>query len=325
MTMRPGVVLALMLTALSWMGSARAESAQEWFAKGKEASERGDYEAAARAFDEAFALEAFPIAKYNAAENWFEVPGGKEAARAADAYRVALEADERAPEERLKLDPTLRARAVERLARLSQGLCLVEAAMPVGAKISVDRFADVPLPTRFYLAPGTYAVSGTLSPGDVRAAKLVCKASSSVSIVWPEKAQPVIAPPPPVIAPVIPRREPDDGDVDAHLAGGIVTTALGGAFAGVAIGLGLRTLDVRDEFVAGGTSDPELREEAVSLRSATTAMWVLSGVAIGTGVVVIVTSPTVLRKPTEETKTSSGRIDWSLRASAGSVWFDGRF
>jgi hypothetical protein len=323
MTMRPFVVLALMLTALSWIGSARAETAQEWFAKGKEASERGDYVAAARAFDEAFALEAFPIAKYNAAENWFEVPGGKEAARSADAYRVALEADERA-EERLKLDSTLRARAVERLARLAQGLCLVEAATPVGAKISVDRFADVAVPTRFYLAPGTYPVSGTLSPGDVRAAKLVCKASSSVSIIWPEKAAPVVAPPPPIIPPVVPQPPPDD-EVDGHLAGGIVTLSLGGVFAATAIGLGVRTLDVRDEFVAGGTSDAELRDEAVALRSATTAMWVLSGVAIGTGVVVIVTSPTVLRKPNEATRSPSGAIHWSLRASAGAVWFDGRF
>ncbi|NUO48051.1 MAG: hypothetical protein HOV80_04260 [Polyangiaceae bacterium] len=316
------MVLALVLTAMSWMGSARADSAQEWFAKGKEASERGDYQAAARAFDEAYALEAFPIAKYNAAENWFEVPGGKEAARAADAYRVAIEADERVSEGRLKLDSTLRARALDRLARLSQSLCLVEATTPVGAKISVDRLVDVPIPTRFYLAPGTYSVSGTLEPGDVRTAKIVCKANASASVVWPRAEAKVVAPPP-VVPPRDVPKQPEPQPFDAQLAGGIATMVLGGAFAGAAIGLGVHTLEVRDEFVATGNADADLRDEAVSFRSATTAMWILSGVAHATGLVVIISSPTVLGSG-DEPKASAG-MSWSLHASPGGFSFDGRF
>ena len=316
--MRLRCLLVLSLALLSVPGSALAETPEELFRAGKEASARGDYEAAARAFDEAFALEPFPITKYNAAENWFEVAEGREAARAADAYRVALEADDRTSEARLKLDPQIALRARDRLAALSQGLCLVEAKEPLDAKIRVDRIVDAHTPTRFYLKPGKYTVSAAFASGETRTSEIVCRASASVELVWPRPGPRVAAPPPE------PRPEPRASPVvDGQMIGGILSLSAGAAFAGTAIGFGVHTLAVRDEFVAGGARNAEQRDEALLFRGLTTGAWVFAGAAAVAGVIVIVTSPAI--GGGGDVAPKSPNVSVRLRGGPASLSLDGSF
>ncbi len=312
----------LVMTAMSFAGaSASAATPEELFKAGTAASERGDYEAAARAFDEAYALEPFAITKYNAAENWYEVAGGREAARAADAYRVALEADDRAGEARLKLAPALRGRATKRLAELAQRLCLVEATAPVGARITVDRIEGLRVPTSFHLAPGTYEVTGTVDDTR-RSVKIACRAGEAVPVSFPTERGPVVSRPAAPEAPEAPDAPAGPGGVDGHLVGGIATMVAGGAFAGVAIGLGVRTLSLRDEFVETGSTNADLRDEAVLSKTLTTVSWVVSGVAHGVGLVVILTSPSVSGASSQA---SSAGPRWSLGLGPQAVRFDVAF
>jgi hypothetical protein len=297
-----------------------AATPEELFQAGTAASERGDYEAAARAFDEAYALEPFAITKYNAAENWYEVPGGREAARAADAYRVALEADDRADEPRLKLAPALRGRATKRLAELAQRLCVVEATAPVGARVTVDRIEGVRVPTSFHLAPGTYEVIGTMDDTR-RSVKIACRAGEAVHVAFPTERGPVAARPAAPEAPDAPEPAAAAG-VDGHLVGGIVTMVAGGAFAGVAIGLGVRTLSLRDDFVETGSTNADLRDEAVLSKTLTTVSWVVSGVAHGVGLVVILTSPSVSSASSQASVTWPR---WSLGLGPQTVRLDVAF
>ena len=119
--------------------------AQQRFREATDAYKEGRYSAAASLFEAADRLAPHPSTRYNAAAAWEEAG---EAARAATGYEAALALD--------TLDEGRRAVAEQRLASLKKTLARVKIQQPLGALVTVDHVQRAPVPTTFYLRPGSY-------------------------------------------------------------------------------------------------------------------------------------------------------------------------
>ena len=256
--------------------------AKQRFQEATEAYNEGRYSAAASLFDAADRLAPHPSTRYNAATAW-EQAG--EAARAATGYEAAIAA--------ASLDQVRRKVAEERLAALKEGLGRVRVERPLGAFVTVDHVQHVPLPTTFYLLPGSYELTVDYQ-GKTSQTPLAVVAGQEQDIKLdfpePETAAPVV--PPDALKPLPPAVPPADVWV-TQKTWGWVGLGAGVALSGAAVVLGLRALAAREEFVASGNTDAGAHDEASDLRLATNVAWAGATVAGVTGLVLLLTAPTV--------------------------------
>jgi len=258
------------------------ELAQQRFQEATQAYKEGRYSAAASLFDAADRLAPHPSTRYNAATAW-EQAG--EAARAATGYEAAIAA--------ASLDQVRRQVAEERLAALKEGLGRVRVERPLGAFVTVDHVQHVPLPTTFYLVPGSYELSvdyqGKTSQTPLT---IVAGQEQDVKLDFPEPEAVAPVLPPDALKPLPPAVPPGDVWL-TQKTWGWVGLGAGVALSGAAVVLGLRALAARDRFVASGNTDAEAHDEASDLRVATNIAWAGATVAGATGLVLLLTAPTV--------------------------------
>jgi hypothetical protein len=258
------------------------ELAQQRFREAIEAYTEGRYSAAASLFDAADRLAPHPSTRYNAATAW-EQAG--EAARAATGYDAALAI--------ASLDEARRKVAEERLAALKQGLGRVRVQRPLGAFVTVDHVQHVPVPTTFYLTPGSYELTvdyqGKSSQSPLT---IVAGREQELELDFPEPQAAAPAAPREAFQPLPPASPPGDVWL-TQKTWGWVGVGAGVALTGAAIVLGVRALAARDEFVASGNTDAEARDDASDLRLASNVLWGSAAVVGVTGLVLVLTAPTV--------------------------------
>jgi len=258
------------------------ELARQRFQEATAAYNEGRYSAAASLFDAADRLAPHPSTRYNAATAW-EQAG--EAARAATGYEAAIAA--------ATLDEPRRKVAEERLAALKEGLGRVRVQRPLGAFVTVDHVQHVPLPTTFYLLPGSYALTLDYQ-GKATETPLSIVAGQDQDIdLGPSEPEPEgPAVPAGALKPLPPAPPPADVWL-TQKTWGWVGVGAGVALSGAAMILGLRALAARDRFVASGNTDAEARDDASDLRVATNVLWAGAAVTGVTGAVLVLTAPTV--------------------------------
>jgi tetratricopeptide (TPR) repeat protein len=238
------------------------------------AYEKGDFEAAARAFEESHRLVPRAAAIYNAALAR-EAQGEK--AIAADHFAAALERDD------LPADEKTEARA--RLDGLRRELALVLVEAPPKALVSLGRVARARPPLRVHLEPGRHDVV-VIHPGGKRTTRaLEVGAGESRTVVFELPAAPPAKRQPHPVAEVT-----DDDEGAARRIAGWVSIGIGTAALVAAIPLGVATVRAADEFNASDHRDADQRDEAVTLRLATNLT--LGGAALGAalGVVLVTTA-----------------------------------
>jgi hypothetical protein len=251
--------------------SAAGIEAGKHFETGTEAFRRGDYAAAGREFDRAYALAPHPDAAWNAAQAWERM---QDVARAANHYSLYLQI---APE-----GAADRNRAVAALARLAPGLARLDVHVPGdGEHAAVQVDGEPATVGLIYVYPGAHEVSAQVGTRTLRQ-QVGVRAGMVQSVVLAEEAAP-----PPSAAPVTnaavqpafePLRErPSRGGLPAW----VIFAGAGATLAalGVTIWSGFDTLSARDAFVNHAS---ETTFQAG--RSAETRTNVLVAVTTGLGV-----------------------------------------
>jgi tetratricopeptide (TPR) repeat protein len=281
-------VLALALSSnAAWAVDAQpansTDLARQRFQEAAQAYQEGRYSAAASLFEAADRLAPHPSTRYNAATAW-EQAG--ESARAATGYEASLALD--------RLDPGRRKIAEERLASLKESLARVRIAQPLGALVTVDHVQRAPVPTSFYLRPGDYEIGieyrGATS---TKPTEVVAGQDYDLKLNLPFMTTP--APPAPNPLPpttVVPAAPPPDLD-ETQKTWAWVSVGTGIALGGAAIVLGLRALSARERYVESGNTSRADRNRASDLRLATNVLWGGATVAGATGLVLLLTAPTV--------------------------------
>lgn len=259
------------------------ELARQRFREAGEAYKEGRYAAAASLFEAADRLAPHPSTRYNAATAWEEAG---EAARAATGYTAALASE--------TLDESRRKIAEERLAGLEQGLGRIRVERPLGAFVTVDHVQRVPVPTTFYLLPGSYELSVDYQGAtSVTPLTVAAGGQQEVKLDFPEPEAPTTpALPPEVMQPVPPPLPPADTGL-SQKTWGWVGLGAGAVLGGAAIVFGLRALAAKDRFEASGNMNADARGEASDLRLATNVLWGGATLAGVTGLVLVLTAPTV--------------------------------
>lgn len=235
--------------------SASEREAAALFRAGEAAYKSGDTAAAARAFEAAYALVPRGAALLNAGRSW---RAAGDPARAADDLADALERDDLTDS-----DQQLARDALADLRR--NAVATITVAEPLGARLARGEDRQRVVPTTVHLRPGTHTLlvqaadgraghlSLTVEPGDARTVRLSL--------------------PPPVAAPTAPPPAARGPDGWLWALATLTVTA-----AGTSVGLGLHARSLRDEFVAGGRTDADARDQALRWRT-----W--TNVAAGTAVV----------------------------------------
>lgn len=254
--------------------------ARQRFQEATEAYQEGRYSAAASLFEAADRLRPHASVRFNAAAAW-EQAG--EDARAATAYAAVLELD--------SLDASRRKTAVERLAGLAQKLGRLQIREPLGALVTVDHIQRLPVPLAFYLRPGDYEVTAeyrgdqTTTPASVGAGE-----DRELKLDLPLPEPPAAAAPPATVPPPPPR--PVDMGT-GQKTWGWVSVGASVALSGAAVFLGVRALSARDRFKESRNTNADARKEASDLRLATNLLWGGATIAGSTGLVLLLTAPTV--------------------------------
>ncbi|HTV23618.1 MAG TPA: hypothetical protein VMG12_33240 [Polyangiaceae bacterium] len=256
--------------------------AQQRFREAKEAYRERRYSAAASLFEAADRLAPHPSTRFNAAAAWDEAG---EAARAATAYEAALAAS--------SLEEGKRKVAEGRLSSLKLELGKVLVQRPLGAFVTVDHVQRAPVPTTFYLLPGSYELQIDFQ-GQTNASPLevVAGRDHDVKLDYAEEEPSAPSAPPEATKPLPPPLPPVDAGI-SQKTWGWVGMGAGVALGGAAIVLGLRALAARDRYADSQNTDSDARSEAASLRLATNVLWGGATAAGVTGLVLVLTAPTV--------------------------------
>lgn len=262
-----------------------AELARQRFREATDAYREGRYAAAASLFEAADRLLPHATTRYNAATAW-EQAG--EDARAATGYEAALALD--------SFDASRRKSARERLTGLQQRLGRIHIQEPPGALVTVDHVQREPVPLTFYLRPGGYQIAAEyrgaedrksvqIGAGEDREIQFDLPVASAPSD--PLESSPVGLPPTP------PPPPPPVDDGASQKTWGWVSMGASVALSGAAVFLGVRALAARDRYVASGNTSANARQDASDLRLATNLLWGSATLAGSTGLVLLLTAPTV--------------------------------
>jgi tetratricopeptide (TPR) repeat protein len=267
-------------------------AAARLFREGAALFARGEFAAAARAFEasQQEVPRAAPI--YNAALAW---DAAGDAPRAADDYEAALTRTD------LNLHGAVAQKAQGRLRELEATLGIADVLAPGEARITLAQANRVAPPVHLHLLPGRYRVVIELATGDRQesfvevlagARSLFTAAPPSSTLGPPTVASPqssIPGPPPPT-----PRHS--GPDVRRSLAFALLGSS--GVFAGSAIAFGVLTLRNLDAFRQSNDLGSSLRARAVEFRTLTNIAWVMAGATAVTGGVLLLTIPRSARATT---------------------------
>lgn len=260
------------------------ELARQRFREATEAYNDGRFAAAASLFEAADRLLPHAATRYNAATAWDQAGEGS---RAATGYEAALAQG--------TLDTSRETIARDRLATLKGTLAHVRILQPLGALVTVDHVQRTPVPTSFFLRPGSYEVvteyrgTRTTTPARVAAGR---DHILKLNVPFTE----AVTPPPTTAPPVTPVSVPPDvppRDASLQRTWGWVAVGAGVALGGAAIFMGIRALAAKNDYEKSGNTDSDAYDAASGRRLATNLLWggaLLSG---GTGAVLLLTSPKV--------------------------------
>lgn len=261
--------------------------AQLRFQEGMAAYGAGRFAAAASLFEAADRLAPRAATRYNAAASW-EAAG--ESARAATGYEAALGM--------VGLGSERTQEAGSRLATLRTQLARVRISKPLGALVTVDHVQSAPVPTTFFLRPGEYDLTVEYrGERSTISASLVEGADRELELDLPNEGVEVggAAPAPATPEPAVPepaRAVPVQAS-DSRRTWGWVGVGAGVALSAVAVVLGVRALSARDRYVDSGDTDAAALNEAENLRLATNVAWGGAGVVGITGLVLVLTTPSI--------------------------------
>jgi hypothetical protein len=289
-----GASMALAVALALSVGEAHAEDpktqAARSFRSGSEAYTRGDFRAAARAFDEANRIFPRGAAAFNAGLAW-ESAG--ERSRAADEYTHALEASD--------LGAAERADATGRLRKLEDTLGRLVVTSPAATRLLLD---DVELPgssVTVHLEPGKHALRVEYAGGRTESRALLARPGVEQTVTLGSTAVKDPAPDP-VDVPTEGTANPrDDAPPPPHHERATSTSSpdrtaawivLGGAAvtSGVALVLFGLGLTARNEFDSGDDKSSSLHTQAVALRAGTWVAWTVAGGLAATGVILYFTA-----------------------------------
>jgi len=311
--MRPWLVALLVGSgALSLSQAARADDeraeARELFRTAEAAFSRGEYRAAALAFEAADAKSPNGGAAYNAGIAW-EKAG--EMARAADAFARALGSGELAD---ARLED-----ATKRLGALGAKLGVLTISAPRTATFTVAHVEQAKAPRRVHVAPGAHPVHVRWASGktETRVVRVLAGSEKQLELVEPGPGDPGAeaaeepATPPKNVGPSVEERDAGGGPWGWVLVSAGALSLATGTF------LLSRGLSAREDFEASGRADADAHDRAVSYRTWSTVALLGGGALGGAGVVVLLASP----KRADAGQRSAG---WSLHLSPAGVNVVGR-
>jgi len=190
------------------------------------------------------------------------------------------------------LDPESEKTARERLNALKSNLAHVRILQPLGAFVTVDHVQRTPVPTSFYLRPGSYEIvteyRGTRTKTQ---ASVVAGQGHIIKPEVPFEAEP--APPSnepgPPLDPIPPA--PKD-DTSSQKTWGWIGIGAGVALSGAAVIMGFNTLAAKDDYAKNRTS-ADARDRLASRKLATNVLWGGAVATGATGIVLLLTTPTI--------------------------------
>ncbi|HMR76211.1 MAG TPA: hypothetical protein PKD61_13890 [Polyangiaceae bacterium] len=269
--------------------------AEQFFTAGSSAYHRGEFRAAAEAFESAHRHAPRAATILNAARAW---RAAEEPGRAANAYAAALNLGGLPSEEQQN--------AQQQLTALSATLGRVQLLGPAGTVVGLGEQQKLAVPTEVYVAPGTYSLTA-LFPSGQRITRTV---RVRIGTQQERLEAPPAEPPQATRASAAPE-SPALESGSSQSAWGIASLGAAGALTVGAVILGTRALDARDRYDASDRRDIEAYDEAKSLRLWTNVLWGGAVVAGGVGVTLIVTAKA--SKPRAGLRVGPDGVSWMGR------------
>lgn len=269
----------VVLGSIGATSPARADeaSAAETFRAGTAAYARGEYRAAALAFEAAFHEQPHAAALYNAGRSW--AAAGAQP-RAADAYAAALRES--------GLDSAQEADSRARLKELEATLGSVLVTAPAGALVSLEHVERAPAPILVHVTSGDHTAKSALPDGQAISRTVHVNAGERVTLAFDAASKPAAAAAPP--SSLEPSAEPPSPGRNGRWALGWGSLGVAALAGGTAIFLGVRALDARDDFDASSHTDQAAHDSAAALRTWTNVTWAAAGVFGAASVVLLATS-----------------------------------
>jgi hypothetical protein len=259
------------------------------FAEGASSYARGEFRAAALAFEEAYRRAPRGATKYDAAIAWEQA---KALERAADDFEAAL------------TDPTLDAKlareAGRHLSTLAQRVGRVDIRAEPGVSISIAHVQRAHAPLRVNLTPGSHELRADYPSGESTTLTITVDAGATQSIEVPS-AQ--LAPPSASAsrsAPAIPIPAPENtasrpSAVPTTLGWSLVGTGV--LAGGAASAFGVIALGARDDFFGSAFTDQNAHDRAATFRTACNVAWISAAVLGATGIVLLIVARTGAHHP----------------------------
>jgi hypothetical protein len=273
-------LLALALVPATARAQAPVRDAAAFFEEGASAYARGDFRAAALAFEEANRRVHSGSTLYNAAVAW-EQAGS--IAQASDDFDAAL------------ADPTLDQEHVRdaraHLAALERRVGRLDVSADESVVISIAHVARVPAPLQVHLLPGTYSLRGDFASGRSVTRTVSIEAQKVTLIDMPREERPAsLSSPLSAVPAPVPATETRPRSSVTRTLGWI---ALGGAGVGAAsaAGFGLVALGAKRDFDRSGATDPDAHDRAAGFRTAANVAWVTTAVFLVSGAVLLLAAP----------------------------------
>ncbi|HZO16856.1 MAG TPA: hypothetical protein VFB62_26445, partial [Polyangiaceae bacterium] len=188
--MRALLCTAALTIACAWAPAVFAQDAAALFREGSASFARGDYRAAALAFDAAYRRDPQGATAYNAALAWDATKEAGDQAPAADGYDAAIE--------RGGIEASELEHAKVRLAKLEQVLGRVDVSGPEGARASLAHARDVPLPARIHALPGSYQIRVVFVGDRIETREITLTAGAPLAVTFAEPVETKTAPPVPL-------------------------------------------------------------------------------------------------------------------------------
>ncbi len=278
------VALALMLCATSVYAS-DLDTARGLERQARDAFSHQHFGKAARLFARADRLVPRGATAFNAA---VALQKHGDLVAAAETYATALT--------RKDLPSDLRQLSQERLSVLKAQLTELVIDHPDAISVSIGSIADRPVSEKIVLEPGRYTATITMRDGRHVERKLQARAGTTMVLD--------LSPAPPV--PVAPTEK---ATTDPTLVAGFIALGMATVGAGLAIGLGVATLDEIESFREGGSIAPEGRARAIRLRDAANVSWLITGLAGLTSASLLIVS---LATQDESVSVSAGLVRATL-------------
>jgi hypothetical protein len=282
------IVLAFLLgAAATTAGAARGAEpdtpAVRAFHEGQQAYRKGDFRAAANAFEAAYRDDPRGAIVFNAGLSW---QAAGDTPRAADAYASALATSD------LPADSAADART--RLDALEKSLGRIDVDAPPGSRVTVAQADRLLAPAKVHVTPGTYVVQAMLPDGSTRSRRVTVRAGEWAGVaIAPAPPPPVEPPAPTPAAPAAPATAA--GESQATAGGSAQRTWGWIALGGAAVLAGVSSVLTAQFFDANHTNDEKrtqaTHDDAVAAATRLDVALAATAVAAGVGAWLLISAP----------------------------------